>query len=154
MVDVNDLKRGYIFKGGTSIIIIKAVIIKRVLFDENLFSGEDWDLLLRLSRDFKVSYVPMALVDYNDGDHRRLSNEKKHMPPAQLEGRLRVVFKHQNFLGPYWTSYRCADILLSYITSRPNKLTHIRTVIQRFGLSPVLAVFYKKARKRVDALFV
>lgn len=63
-------KDGYIHKEilkgnfiGTPTILVKKECFKKVgLFDETLFQLEDWELLIRISKDYKFKYVNEALV--------------------------------------------------------------------------------------------
>jgi len=139
------LKRGNVFFGGTSIILARSHAIKNTLFDEKLLSGQDWDLLIRMASKYHVGYSDTPLVYYNDGDHKRISNELVNMPFHQLENRLRAIEKHKDFLGRRWYNYHIASILLSYMKYRDNKISYIVYTIKRCGLCAMLSVFLNKS---------
>ena len=144
-----DLRKGFIFGGGTSILLARTVILKDTLFDEDLSSSQDWDLLIRLASKCKIAYINEPLVRYDAGDHARISNKTKYMSIAQLEERLGAVYKHEEFLGPYWFKYQVARRLLSYLRYKNNPLAHLVDAIKRCGVFPVFAVITKKISRNV-----
>ena len=144
VVDINDLRKGNIFPGGASILMVKSSLIKNDLFDENLLFGEDWDLLVRFCAKYIVTYTSTPLVLYNAANHSRLTNALIDMPLQELERRLTVFYKHKDFLGPFWFNYRVASRLLSHIRGRSGKINHIAHTIRRCGVIPVVAVLYAK----------
>lgn len=139
-----DLKRGYWFGGGTSSLMVRRNLAERVRFDENLRSGEDWDLLVRIVQKTRLGYLDEPLVIYNDGDHVRITNQLANMPLEKLEEGTGVFRKHEEFLGSYWLKYNTADHLLSYLKHRTNVLGHIGYTIRRCGWVPVSAVLWNK----------
>jgi glycosyltransferase involved in cell wall biosynthesis len=148
-VNPRDLRKGFIFGGGTSILLARADILKDTLFDENLASSQDWDLLVRLASKCKVAYIKEPLVRFNVGSHARITNKSKHMSIAQLEERLGAVYKHEEFLGPYWFKYQLARRLLNYIRYKNDPQLHLVDAIKRCGVLPVLAVIAKKIYRNV-----
>ena len=149
VVNLRDLRRGNII-GGTSILMAKTSVMKYNLFDEKLPNGQDWDVLIRITGKYKVGYSDKPLVIWNDGEHKRITNESINMSIDQLEKRMGAVYKHKTFLGPHWFNYRVAGTLLSYIRCRENKTKHIVYTIRRCGLAPVLRVFFNKIMRRVS----
>lgn len=148
-VNPRDLRKGFIFGCGTSILLARADILKVTLFDENLASSQDWDILVRLAGKCKIAYINEPLVRFNVGSHARISNKSKHMSIAQLEEQLRAVYKHEEFLGPYWFKYQLARRLLDYLRHKSNPQAHIVDTIKRCGVLPVLAVIAKKIYRNV-----
>jgi len=149
LVKSDYLKRGNVF-GGASILMGHSNVFKESYFDENLYLGEDWDLLIRIVNKFKVWFFNMPLVIYNQGGHERITNESINMSIDQIEKRLSVVYKHKDFLGPYWFDYNVVSKLLSYIRHRENKVEHILYTVRRCGFSSVLRVFFNKIIRRVS----
>jgi hypothetical protein len=129
--------------------MVKTSVMRSNLFDENLRMGEEWDLLVRLTKSYKVGYISEALVDYNGGGHARLTNVSHNYSIAQLEDHLKTIRKHRDFLGDYYFNYRLATRFLANISKRKSKIEHIRYTIGMCGLLPVLNVFYEKIKKHV-----
>jgi len=152
-VNPRDLRKGFIFGGGTSILLARTDILKDTLFDENLSSSQDWDLLIRLTCKCKIAYLNERLVRFNVGNHARITNRSKYMSIEQLEERLGAVYKHEEFLGPYWFNYQIARRLLSYLKYKNNPLALLVYAIKRCGVFPVLAVIANKISKNVAFLY-
>lgn len=150
-VDVRDLRKGFVFGGGTGILLAKQFVLKNSLFDENLPCSQDWDLLVRIARKHSVGYIDEALVIYNDGGHRRITNESKEKSIADMEKQMRAIYKHREFLGPLWFKYHVARRLLSYMKDRDKKAWLLMHTIKRCGIFPVLMVMAEKVRRRLPS---
>lgn len=71
--DVTYQKRGHLFKyllsanwisGSGSMVLIKREVFERVgVFREDFLIGEDWEMWLRIARDYEIDYVPEFLAD-------------------------------------------------------------------------------------------
>jgi glycosyltransferase involved in cell wall biosynthesis len=148
-VNPRDLRKGFIFGAGTSILLARAAILKDTLFDEDLSSSQDWDLLIRLASKCKIAYINEPLVRFNVGNHARITNKCKYMSITQLEERLRAVYKHEEFLGSYWFNYQIARRLLTYLSYKNDPLARLVDAIKRCGIVPVLAVIGKKISRNL-----
>ncbi|SCY34322.1 glycosyltransferase family 2 protein [Butyrivibrio sp. INlla14] len=82
--NIPDVKKdGYIFPAllpwnfitGPSMMIKKECFEKSGLFDESLFSFEDWEMTLRIVRDFKVGFMKKPLYDYYQTSQGLLFND-------------------------------------------------------------------------------
>lgn len=51
---------------GTQSIMVKAELMKQLLFDESMNCNEDWELLIRLTDGYKGAFVSDILVDVDD----------------------------------------------------------------------------------------
>jgi hypothetical protein len=111
--------------------------------------GEEWDLLVRLAKRYKIGYISEALVDYNDGAHIRLTNVSYRQTITQLEDQLKAIKKHREFLGNYFFNYRIAWRYLSRISRRDDKINHIRYTIKTCGILPVVNVLCEKILRDV-----
>lgn len=151
VVNPRDLRKGNLL-GGASLLMVKSYVIKNNLFDEELPSGQDWDLLIRIAGKYKIGYLNEPLVIYSDSGHRRITNEMINMPIDQLEKRMGVIYKHEIFFGPYWFKYHIGRRLLSYIKFRDKKWKHIIYTIRRCGVSAVLRVFLDKIVRNVSRI--
>ncbi len=140
-ISPRDLKRGFLFGGGTSAILAKSDPLKNTLFDEELTRYQDWDLLIRLASKYKIRYMSEPLLIFNAGAHDRISNAHANMPISQLEKEMRAIEKHRDFLGPFWFNYHTAKLLLAYLKLRQRPIGHIVYTIERCGLAPVVLVY-------------
>jgi glycosyltransferase involved in cell wall biosynthesis len=143
VIEPKDLRRGFTFGGGTSTFLIRARLIKDVLFDESLPCYQDWDVLLRLCSRYKTCFLDEPLVLFNDGTHQRISHGAISGSSAD-EDRLRPIFKHRDFLGPFWVRYHVAKQTLSHFKERRHKMAHLIAVIRRCGVVPVLLLCYHR----------
>lgn len=147
-ISLDDLRRGSFEPSG---MLVKAAVIKELLFDENLRQGEDWDAFIRIAERYTVGYDPEPLLLYSDGGHVRMTNEAKEMTPSELEKRTAILHKHRRFFGEKWFNYHVAGTFISHIGSRRNKLSSIIYAIKRCGLRPVIAVLVDKVRRYIRA---
>jgi hypothetical protein len=74
-------------------------------------SNQDYDLLLRISKEFSIDYVPEILMLYDDTSRGITQNFKN-----KLEGRERIIFKYQK----YYYEYN----ITSYLTKQYDKAAH------------------------------
>lgn len=144
IVDVKNLRKGFVFSGGTNIILGKSEVLRQVKFDESLNKSQDWDLLIRLAGKFSVRYVNEPLVIYHNEDHERITNKLLTMPIEEINNHLGIIHKHRDFLGSYWCQYHIAGRILAYIGKRENKLPYITYAIKRCGPIPVFRVLADK----------
>jgi GalNAc5-diNAcBac-PP-undecaprenol beta-1,3-glucosyltransferase len=135
-------------------LLVKASVIKELLFDESLREGEDWDAFIRIALRFTIGFVEESLVLYNDGGHQRMTNEAKDQTAPELENNTAVLHKHRNLFGEKWFKYHLARKLTSHIQGRRNKLLCIGYAVRRCGIVPVVAVMADKIRRQVRALTV
>lgn len=153
VVNVRDLRRGFIFSGGTNIILAGASALKQVMFDERLNNGQDWDLLIRLASKFSIRYVDKPLVIYHNEEHERITNKSLLMSIEEMENSCMkgVLYKHRNFLGPYWYRYHLAEKILAYIGRREQKFIYIARAFKMCGTMPVVKVLADKILVRLKS---
>ena len=88
---------------GGSVVVSRKALDRVGLFDEALRAAENWDLWIRIARDFKVDYVSSPLVQYLKHSNNISSNNQlmtqaswallqKHLPPAADKGDLRQTY--------------------------------------------------------------
>lgn len=145
-VTLDDLRRGSF---DPSSLLAKAGVLKELGFDENLRQGEDWDAFIRIAQRYTIGWVSEPLLLYNDGAHGRMTNDAKYQTAVELERRAAMLYKHRDFFGDKWFRYHFADILLSYLGSRPDRLSCIGYAVKRCGVAAVTAVVVDKVRRRL-----
>jgi len=149
VLELDDLKYRFLSGGGTSIVMGKSSIFRDVMFDEDLPCRQDWDLLVRLAKKYRIRYLKTPLVIYNNMNHNRISNEVMKLPVDRLEYRLRAFYKHREFLGDFWFNYRVAKTFLAFFRCRQNKLYHLLYTIKKCGFVPVLYYFCNRLHKEL-----
>jgi glycosyltransferase involved in cell wall biosynthesis len=73
----------YNYLGSCSCVIAAADVVASCYFDENIKLGQDWDMWLSIMKKNAIKQatnVDEYLVDYNSGEHSRISNVVKPMP--------------------------------------------------------------------------
>lgn len=145
VITPHDLKRRVDF-GLNSCLLARASLLQQYPYDESLPYGPDIDLLIRISRRHRIGYCDKVLVVLDTGFHGRISNLSMHMPVAQMEDRLRVLYRHKDFYGPFWFRYHEADFLLAYVRKRDRRLRQMAYTIKRCGPVFVLMILFNKVR--------
>lgn len=90
---------------GGSVVVSRRALARVGLFDEALQAAENWDLWIRIARDFTVDYVSFPLVQYlkhsgNISSNNQLMSQaswtllQKHLPPTANKGDLRQTYAH------------------------------------------------------------
>jgi glycosyltransferase involved in cell wall biosynthesis len=96
-------KRGNIFAemashnwvGPPSTVVLRRECFERVgLFDESLVIGPDYDMWIRVSKEYQIEYIQAPLVHYLVHDHRKSSNCQ-----LMIEGLETQLTKHAKFLS-------------------------------------------------------
>ncbi|MGQ0620475.1 MAG: glycosyltransferase family 2 protein [Panacagrimonas sp.] len=147
-IGLNHLRKGNPFS--SSGIVARTDVAKKLGFDETLVRAEDWEFLVRLIAQGSVACVPDALYDFDDTPRPRMTGETRGQTSVEALDRFcRATVKHQQTLGPYWSSYRMARVHLGFITSAPNKRQRIAAVAGRFGWRPTLHVLFDRTVRRI-----
>jgi glycosyltransferase involved in cell wall biosynthesis len=148
VVTLSDLRRGNQFP--PSGLMVEATLARSLLFDEQLRQGEDWDALIRIAKVTPIGYIREPLLIYNDGDHYRMTNVAQSLSIADLEKRMKVLYKHEAFLGPFWFRHHVAKWLLPYLMRRSDKLGQVLYAVKRCGFLPTGTALASKLYRRVQ----
>lgn len=144
----SDLRKGFVFGGGTSTLLARADVVKKLEFDESLPSNQDWDLMVRLAAAHRVAFLPLPLVVFNNGNHVRITNRKVNATRDEFERHLTAINKHRAVLGPFWYRYHVARRMLYYLKRRPNPFSHFAATLRRCGADAVLRVYWERLAAR------
>jgi glycosyltransferase involved in cell wall biosynthesis len=95
-------KKGKIFEDlldkcriGSPTVLVRAVAFDKVgRFDLKLKSCQDWDMWLRISKEFKVDYVDEVVADY----YLRSGGQISRNFSSQVQGRKRIFKKYRKYL--------------------------------------------------------
>lgn len=149
-VRLSDLRRGPFARGGTGVLFARTEILKKTLFDETLPMGQDWDLFIRLAQQYRLIYLDMPLLLYNNGSHQRITNAVAEMGVSQLEHRFAVLHKHREFLGG-WYARHLGAMLLYGIKYRSDKLVHLWYTIRRCGMASTFRALFLRGYEKFIA---
>jgi len=144
-VTFDDLRRGSF---DPSSLLARTSVLREELFDESLRDGEDWDAQIRIAQRYSIRWLPEPLLLYSEGDHARITNEKRHLSGLELDKRTAMLYKHRDFFGEKWFKFHLADTFLGYIGSRSDKLRCISYAVRRCGIVPVIAALIDKVVRR------
>lgn len=149
VVPLEALLKAQFTAGGTGILMVRADIIKEMLFDEALPRGQDWDLFIRLAQRYAIGYLNMPLVKYDEGQHVRISNRIKNIPAQEIEKRSVVLEKHKELFGRHWHRRHLAGWLLYGIKHRDRKWQHLSYTIRRCGIGAVVYAIGTRIRQKI-----
>lgn len=143
-VTEDDLRRGNFFD--PSSLLVRADLIRSLMFDESLRVGEDWDAFIRIAQRGRIAYIEEPLIVYDDSPAKnRMTMESVAMPIAEIEKRMSILYKHEPFLGNFWMRYHVARFVLSHMRRRKDGLTHVVYALKRCGIGPVIRVALDKS---------
>ena len=109
------------FIGSTSFPLLRISALKKIGgFDLEMQSAQDYDVWVRIVKEFKVNFVakPLVLYHFHEGDQITKNPAKK------IAGLERVINKNSDFINKnrhaYWTNYMA--LVMWYVRSgRRNK---------------------------------
>lgn len=147
-IHLSDLKRGNVY--GCSGLLVQQKSAERLLFDEAIGHGEDWDFVIRLSQLSTIQYIAQPLFILNDGGHQRITNtvEQKNSS-IEINKRLKQLDKHTDFLGKYWRKYHEVRLYLGYIGNQNGKFKFLIHMASRHGITVLLHVLLKKTLRKI-----
>ena len=73
----------------TSSTVVRSEVLKKMKFNSNIRHSEDFDLWLRISKEWKVGFVEKKLIKYRISDNQASKNWK-----AMHESRIRIINDH------------------------------------------------------------
>lgn len=112
----------------TQAILVKRKVLNAVMFDESLPRFQDYDLVLRIARDYKISYTRTALCEvYRQDDSISSSNEKLKVACIKMLKKDYKLTKKQKEIFEntlvYWLTKKEIDNRL-LIEDKYNNLKH------------------------------
>lgn len=144
-VTLEDLRRGEGTFGGTGVLMAKAEVLKRTMFDESLSRYQDWDLFIRLAQRHIIGYLNEPLLHSNSGSHLRITNSIVSVPFGDWEQQFSMVHKHREFFGARWYRRHMCRSLLWGIKRRPDKFRVVLYIARRYGVKNLLAELMVRA---------
>lgn len=145
------LRRGNIFCGSSGFMARRDALLA-CPFDDNLSSGEEWDVYVRLSQRGSIAYVPEPLFLYRLGSHESITTRARTMTLSDIGVRVEHIHKNRDWLGDADFRILLARKILEYIASKPHKLGFLAYALRHAGLAATARVLLKKALRSPDTL--
>lgn len=137
------LRQGNPYCGMSGLICKRGWLLDNPL-DESLDNGQDWDIFVRLAQQAPIPYVTEALFLYRRGRHSSITSRIKTMGANEMERRLKVTYKHREWLGEYCFRRRLALTILGYIGNRRQPWKLVLLAIRKSGILATLSVLTEK----------
>ncbi len=148
----SDLKKGNPFCGMSGL-LAKTSIFQDLRFDESLPCGQDWDIYVRVSKNFKIGYVPEDLFQYRIGGHEGITSKGEMISVEGFENRLASIKKHRTWLGEEHYRSRIAKQILLMLPRRTNKLSWVRYSAREAGWYSTIRCIVLLSLAKVDRRF-
>lgn len=129
------LRRGNHFCGMSGLLARRRALLEEPL-DEELPSGQDWDIYIRLAKRQPLAYVPKALFVYRHSGHAGITLSSRAEAPETLAARAIVLEKHRTWFGEWRYRTGLARHLLKYASQGPQRLRRLVFALRRAGLLP------------------
>lgn len=145
------LRLGNIFCGASGFMGRKDALLA-CPFDDNLSSGEDWDVYVRLSQRGSIAYVPEPLFRYRLGSHESITTKARTMQISDIGVRLEHIRKNRIWLGERQYRILLARKILEYIGSKKGKLYYLLYSVREAGFSATLKILFDKVTRSREKL--
>ena len=143
---IKELLKGN-YMGGCSFPLIKrSVLIALEGFDTSMPSSQDYELWIRIAKDYKIAYINEPLVIYHVGNEAITSNPKK-----RIEGFCKLYQKHRKLYAEYpkeSLAFLKTVIWTAINTGRFDLIPYIRDVIC-LGFPDCLRLFIYEVGERL-----
>ncbi len=147
----NHLRRGNIFCGASGF-MGRTDALLACPFDDDLSSGEEWDVYVRLSQRGPLAYVPEPLFLYRLGSHESITTKARTMTLADIGVRVEHIHKNKAWLGEAPYKILLARKILEYIGSKDNKVGFLAYAIRAAGIFSTLSVLFEKVVRSQEKL--
>jgi glycosyltransferase involved in cell wall biosynthesis len=123
--------------GGGSAILIKKECLNRIgLFNEDLWVGEDWNMWLRIAKNYEVKFVEKPLVKYRIHGN----NLHKNLAKIKVDGKRNVLENIEKWriisrMKAY--SYIYLDLAHEYMGIKENKSKILLNLIKSISYYPL-----------------
>lgn len=141
-VDQEKLRTGNVYCG-TSGLVMKRTLTQSERFDEEVPSGEDWELFARLSQRGKFYFNSDPLYLYRIGNHASKTSQKRKLTIEQVEARFAAANKQRSWLGEVHYKTRIANQILGDLGSKQQAWKWINFSLKRAGFVVTTTVMTK-----------
>ena len=150
----SDVTKSSLLRGNTycgmSGFSCKKEIIEKLLFDEQLPNGQDWDMFVRLllgNYNFKNISKGLFLYRFQNADG--IGAKLRTLKPEDVVHRLASANKHREFLGDYWYKKRICDQVLFSLKHKKNRLSWIVLAVRLTGFKVTAKFFFNMVKRKM-----
>lgn len=150
----SDVTKSSLLRGNTycgmSGFSCKKEIIEKLLFDEQLPNGQDWDMFVRLllgNYNFKNISKGLFLYRFQNADG--IGAKLRTLKPEDVVHRLASANKHREFLGDYWYKKRVCDQVLFSLKHKKNRLLWIVLAVRLTGFKVTAKFFFNMVKRKM-----
>ena len=142
-VTLRDLRHGNVFCGASGLVCRREVFLQHRM-DEAAWTGEDWDLFVRLAPSTIFINCPTPLFRYRVQSQSLSNDSQRSAEDPRIAMKLRLLEKHRQSIGVFFYKVRAVGTLLSHPRADFRTLRCLAESVQRFGLTAV--TYYCSAR--------
>lgn len=138
------------YLGSCSFVLVEAGAIKKCRFDESLEAGQDWDMWISVMKENRIKQVVNireCLVNYNQGQHTRISNTAKYTRAV-----FSLYMKHIDEYTPFTTNMLGIYTLIKAENSIPLWIFRemVKARLKNKSIIFVMKVLLKRLFSRVE----
>ena len=150
----SDVTKSSLLRGNTycgmSGFSCKKEIIEKLLFDEQLPNGQDWDMFVRLLLgNYNFKNISKGLFLYRFQNVDGIGAKLRTLKPEDVVHRLASANKHREFLGDYWYKKRVCDQVLFSLKHKKNRLSWIVLAVRLTGFKVTAKFFFNMVKRKM-----
>lgn len=150
----SDVTKSSLLRGNTycgmSGFSCKKEIIEKLLFDEQLPNGQDWDMFVRLLLgNYNFRNISKGLFLYRFQNADGIGAKLRTLKPDDVVHRLASANKHREFLGDYWYKKRVCDQVLFSLKHKKNRLSWIVLAVRLTGFKVTAKFFFNMVKRKM-----
>jgi len=123
------------FMGSFSFVMVRREIFDKIgLLDETLTNCQDWDIWLRVSRDYKIGVVNRYLTIYYRHSGKKIST----LTTDTISNYFKVCEKYKDFMGGCCKSHHLKRLIIlesRLITGVKKRLENFTLLLKRYNIS-------------------
>lgn len=143
IVSQQRLKNGNPYCGTSGLIVKRSILIENP-FDEDLPSGQDWDMYVRLSHISDIAYIPEPLLYFRRGSHESITTKSAAMSWRDKRKRAASATKHKEWLGHDAYCERVVRTYLSFPGLNFNTLMMLIISVKEVGVKKLLVYSFSR----------
>lgn len=150
----SDVTKSSLLRGNTycgmSGFSCKKEIIEKLLFDEQLPNGQDWDMFVRLLLgNYNFRNISKGLFLYRFQNADGIGAKLRTLKPDDVVHRLASANKHREFLGDYCYKKRVCDQVLFSLKHKKNRLSWIVLAVRLTGFKVTAKFFFNMVKRKM-----
>jgi glycosyltransferase involved in cell wall biosynthesis len=124
-------------------------LFDKLTFDESLMYAEDWDFMIRVLAIGEIGYVAEPLLYYTYNAGSSMTSAGRDRSWEEIQYRFAAADKHRSLIGERHYKIRVANITLSHILTRRDRLKFIGHSLRKAGLMATSTALNRKVRSKL-----